>query len=376
MPPKALERDLLIRMLRDPGSARSWTPSQFDLLLRQARAADMLGRLAVVVQAHGLTPHLPPGLADHLAGTRRLMRSHDAQVRRELAHIARALHGLDMPVLLLKGAAYVAAGLPAAHGRFFSDVDILVPQSRLAEVEGELLRHGWVGTHTSVYDQRYYRQWMHELPPMVHIRRQSAIDVHHAISPRTARWQADVVQLWAHARDVQAPDSDSANQRYKVLAPVDMVLHSMLHLLLNEELSHGLRDLADIDQLLRHFGADPQFWARLVARADELGLRRALFHGLRCAADLLATPVPAGTQSAVAGWGPGTFVGAVMQAAWRRALCTPHASTADVWTRLARFLLYVRATAMRMPPMLLIRHLTIKALGLGKDPKDKVERLA
>jgi hypothetical protein len=25
---------------------------------------------------------------------------------------------------------------------------------------------GWAATHHDAYDQRYYRQWMHELPPM------------------------------------------------------------------------------------------------------------------------------------------------------------------------------------------------------------------
>ncbi len=358
---QAQDRDLVIQMLRDPGCLRSWSPRQLDLLMRQAQAADLLGRLAALVEAHGLTPVLPPGMADHLQGTRRLMRSHTAQVQRELGHIRQALHKLRMPVLLLKGAAYVAAGLPAAQGRFFSDVDILVPKARLSDVEAELFRHGWVGTKQSAYDQRYYREWMHELPPMVHIRRQSAIDVHHAISPETARWRADVSQLWAHA---QALPDDSG---FSVLAPVDMVLHSMVHLFLNEELSHGLRDLADIDQLLRHFSAQPAFWARLVARGEALGLQRALFYGLRCTSHILGTPVPADTLSAVAAWGPGPLVGVLMQAAWRRLLCAPHATTADFWTPLARFALYVRATAMRMPPLLLARHLTIKALGLGKS---------
>jgi hypothetical protein len=361
----------VIQMLRDPGCLRSWSPRQFDLLVRQAQAADLLGRLAVLVEAHGLTPHLPPGLADHLQGTRRLMRSHTAQVQRELGHIARALGRLNMPVMLLKGAAYVAAGLPPAQGRFFSDVDILVPKARLGHVEAELLRHGWIGTHQSAYDQRYYREWMHELPPMVHIRRQAAIDVHHAISPETARWRADVAKLWAEVRELPDGDSRWGGQRYVVLAPVDMVLHSMVHLFLNEELSHGLRDLADIDQLLRHFGAETAFWDRLVARAGELGLQRAVFYGLGCASDILATPVPASTLAAVAGWGPGRWLGGLMQAAWRRVLCTPHPSTADVWTPLARFALYVRATALRMPPLLLARHLTIKALGLGQRPAEE-----
>jgi hypothetical protein len=155
-----------------------------------------------------------------------------------------------------------------------------------------------------------------------------------------------------------------------------MVLHSMVHLFLNEELSHGLRDLADIDQLLRHFAEGPGFWAELVARAEQLGLQRALFHGLRCASDILATPVPAQTLLRIAAWGPGPLAGALMQAAWRRLLCAPHPTTADFWTPLARFALYVRATALRMPPLLLARHLTIKALGLGKSSAGKAQQPA
>ena len=45
-------------------------------------------------------------------------------------------------------------------------------------------------THHSAYDQRYYREWMHELPPLLHVRRQTALDVHHAIAPETARGSA------------------------------------------------------------------------------------------------------------------------------------------------------------------------------------------
>ena len=45
---------------------------------------------------------------------------------------------------------------------------------------------GWATTHHDPYDQRYYRRWMHELPPMLHIRRMTLLDVHHAIVPATA----------------------------------------------------------------------------------------------------------------------------------------------------------------------------------------------
>jgi 3-hydroxyacyl-CoA dehydrogenase len=56
-----------------------------------------------------------------------------------------------------------------------------------------------------------------------------------------------------------------------------MVLHSATHLFFEGELRHGLRDLVDLDDLVRHFAAqDASFWQRLVARAFEMDLARPL----------------------------------------------------------------------------------------------------
>ncbi|WP_311964411.1 nucleotidyltransferase family protein, partial [Acinetobacter baumannii] len=91
------------------------------------------------------------------------------------------------------------AGLDAGRGRLFSDVDILVPKPRLDEVEAALMLHGWASTHLDPYDQRYYREWMHEIPPKVHVRRGISIDVHHAIMPETAADRPDPDLLRAAA---------------------------------------------------------------------------------------------------------------------------------------------------------------------------------
>ena len=52
---------------------------------------------------------------------------------------------------------------------------------------------------------------------------------------------------------------------------------------------------------------------------------------------------------------------------WARALRPLHADATDTWTPAALFALYVRAHWLRMPPLLLARHLTIKALKLHED---------
>jgi len=146
-----------------------------------------------------------------------------------------------------------------------------------------------------------------------------------------------------------------------VLAPADMVLHSMTHLFHNEELSHGLRDLSDLDLLLRHFATAAGFWPALTARARELDLARPLYYGLRHVHRLLGTPVPAEALTAIAADGPRWPLNRGMDVLWNRALRPAHASAADRWTAPSLWLLYVRAHWLRMPPPLLARHLAIKA---------------
>ncbi|MEO6409143.1 MAG: nucleotidyltransferase family protein, partial [Burkholderiaceae bacterium] len=155
-----------------------------------------------------------------------------------------------------------------------------------------------------------------------------------------------------------------------VLAPPDMVLHSMTHLFHNEELSHGLRDLSDLDRLLRHFATATAFWDDLVARADELDLARPLYYGLRHTQAILGTPVPAETFVMASRAAPGWPLGNLMEGLWSRALRSPHSLAADRLTPATLFMLYLRAHWLRMPPLLLLRHLGIKALRRGEtDPQ-------
>ena len=55
----------------------------------------------------------------------------------------RALAPLGVPVILMKGTAFHAAGLDASIGRSVGDLDILVPRERLGAVEAALLEAGW-----------------------------------------------------------------------------------------------------------------------------------------------------------------------------------------------------------------------------------------
>lgn len=351
----------LLQVLRAPESMAALGLADWDLLLRQAERAEMSATLLALAEEHGLLERLPAPVREQFAWLPPMMRRHRQGLSWEVGELARLLEPLGVPLLLLKGAAYALAGLPPARGRLFSDIDILVPRERLGEVEAALMLEGWVTSNPDPYDQRYYREWMHELPPMQHARRQTVLDVHHAILPRTAAARPDSAKLWRAALPVPG------QPRLRTLAPVDMVLHSAVHLFYEGEFHHGLRGLYDLHRLFAHFGASEDFWDALPRRARELELGRPLFYALRYGRRLLGTPVPQRVVEAMAPAAPAAPLLALMDGLFQRALGPQHPSCDDWLSPIARFFLYIRGNWLRMPPLLLARHLTRKAFVSKKQ---------
>ncbi len=350
-----IQNYLILQALREPEALITLSLTDWDLLIRQARRANLLARICISLDERGLLEQIPPKPREHLEWSRVISEKHIQAVHWEVTQIRNALAKIGMPIILLKGAAYVMAKLPSAKGRLFSDIDIIVPKGSLNAVEAALMLHGWAATHHDAYDQRYYRTWMHELPPMQHIKRMTVIDVHHAILPETAALRPDSAKLLATAQLLDGYDD------LKVFAPVDMVLHSAVHLFYNDQLDQGLRDLVDIDSLLRHFNKLPAFWSNLAVRARELELSRPLFYALRYAVHFLKTPIPLGMIEAAQSGRPNPLTLIFTDQLFERALMPAHKSCSDWLTGTARQILYVRATWLRMPSLLLARHLFHKA---------------
>lgn len=346
---------LIVQALRRPEEMIALSLAEWDLLLRQARQAYLLARLYALLDERGLIDQVPAKPREHLAWSHAIAERHTQAVHWEVTLIRKALEKVGVPIILLKGAAYVMAELPAAQGRLFSDVDIMVPKSSINAAEAALMLHGWAASHHDAYDQRYYRNWMHEIPPMQHMKRLTVIDVHHAILPETAYVHPDPVKLRAAARNLEGHD------HLQVLAPVDMVLHSATHLFHEGEWDHGLRDLVDLDSLLRHFSNLLEFWPELVERAKELELTRPLYYALRYSTQILQTPIPAEVIREAEIGRPSRLVRLFMDSLFSRALMPIHPSCTDGFSNTARRMLYIRANWLRMPPLMLARHLFHKA---------------
>jgi hypothetical protein len=347
--------DLLSRIWANPAQPPDLSPWQWESLLGQARQAGLLGRLAQHHVDHGWLPAVPERPRRHLEGALRLVERLHHELRWEVECVRRALAHLACPVVLLKGAAYFVADLPPRRGRLFSDIDIMVERSRLPDVERGLFRAGWIVEERDAYNERYYRDWMHEIPPMRHVQRGTVIDVHHTITPPTSRFRVDGTKLLERIEAIGDTGS------LFVLAPVDMVLHSAVHLFQEGDFHRGLRDLLDLNDLMFHFSRSAAFWPALFTRAADIGLGEPLFHALQHTFRLFGTRPPTGSTDAETairtGWVSRTTVSPLLGLALR----PDHPSCNEPFSRLARWLLYARSHYLRMPPHLVVPHLLRKA---------------
>jgi Uncharacterised nucleotidyltransferase len=226
----------------------------------------------------------------------------------------------------------------------------------------------------NAYDDAYYRDHMHELPPMIHKERDRMIDVHHTILPLTARPKPDATAMLADAvplplaggvrggqSEVSGCQSDprksdpppappaSGTRDLFVFSPVDMVIHCAAHLFADGDLTGGLRNLWDFHCLVGEFSEqDENFWPTLQARAQMHELWGAVHLAARLARELYGSDIPPGWQI----WGNAD------QFFIRRLLAR------DEWGRgkakFTRLAFYIRSHWLRMPPVMLARHLWTK----------------
>lgn len=341
---------LIISLLRNPALAETLSLAQWDLLIRQARRAGLLARLGFFLQKQDI--NIPAKPANHFISAQVYAEQFLISLQWEIGLIKKALKKFDIKPVFLKGSSYVIANNRAALGRVFTDVDILVARDELDLAEQALSSEGWMPSTTlDAYDQKYYREWMHEIPPLQNYQRGTAIDVHHNILPLTCRHCPDSKKLLKNKVDFNGD---------WLLSDIDRVIHSAVHLFHEGEFDMGLRDLSDLDLLLNEFSTEDNFWQNLLARADELKQNIPLYYALRYTQKILQTPVPEEVLAASVKQSPGKIKQQLMDALFFRALMPDHESCNDSLTGLARWLLFVRSHWLKMPFYLLVMHLTRK----------------
>ncbi len=332
-----MKRDamLLVDALRNPAGTSVLDAEGWTALLAMARAEQLIGTFAR--QLSGLAV---PAAVRRILEEARINAEYQRRCALWEADCARrALADYPGRVVLMKGTAYAAAGLKASEGRHIGDLDIMVACADLPQVEAMLLTAGWEWVKEDAYDDAYYRDHMHELPPLIHKERDRMIDVHHTILPLTAGPRPDA--------EVMLADAVELDNGLHMFNPTDMVIHSAAHLFADGELDGGLRNLWDIHCLLTEF-ADANFWQALKFRARQHQLWPAIRRAARLTHQLYGTEIPQEWQS----WH--------RQDKWYVLRLTARDNWGRGTRKFIRLIFYMRSHWLRMPPLMLAQHLWVK----------------
>ena len=342
----------LIASLREPSVTQGWSAAQWTDVLSLARRELMLGHLAASIEAENI--FVPDRVNANLIDALREV-CHSAQRNKlEAERLRDLLAPLQCPVIVLKGSAYTMGGIQAGKGRLSGDLDILVPRDQLDRVETRLIEGDWVMQKTDPYDLHYYRNWMHELPPMQHSERGNTLDMHHTIMPLTARLRPNAAALIAEAVPL-------ADTRLLQLCPADQVLHSAVHLFHDGDMTGGLRNLHDVHRLLLDYGHAPDFWETLKLRTQIHGLGRPLFYALRyCISYFRTATLTADRLRNFSSYAPARPIVLLMDRLIEIRFATVNAGPHTVSVRFAILLFYIRSHWIKMPPRLLLQHLWTK----------------
>lgn len=293
------------RALEDPAVVTRWTLAQWDQFYPLATHIEQISRLAQGGQRRQLWARLPQVVVRRLQYELTENEFSRAVFGNELRHLQNDLDRFSGRVVLLKGAAYMAADLPWAAGRRTRDIDLLVRESQLEEAEALLATRGYDESDSTKFtpqDKAYFRRWLHELPPRRHYYRGVEIDLHFRLLPK-----CDPCSFCTDAmleRALQIHDS-----RFFILDPVDLVIHAAINLGRTGEFQRAYRDLWDIRCMIQapyhsDCTSDPGQtfdWQELQQRTSQLKLQRTVGAILKLAEQLVGLQIPEGFEEELLG---------------------------------------------------------------------------
>jgi len=350
------KQNLLLQILKTPPLMTALDIKGWNQVLFEAHMLKLRARLVYDAEVNGLWSALPDKVQQILTNAKIETAARQRKIMWEMNRVSRALNDFKDKVILVKGAAYLTRNLKCAGGRDSVDLDILVSRKNLDIVENHLLLAGYVSQVLDDYDQQYYREWAHELPPLVHPSRLVEVDVHHTILQVTNRLSPDI--------DLMINASQPLEGHFHTLCDEDMLLHSIVHQFVDGTLKSSLRNLLEQHDMMMEFGVKPEFWTKFMDRAEALRLGRPVFYSLRYCAHFLDTPIPDAVMVRAKKNAPGRAVQKLMDLLIFRTMVPFGAANGRRRSKLTDFLstngLYIRSHWLRMPPMMLIAHLSRK----------------
>ncbi|MBL4632095.1 MAG: nucleotidyltransferase family protein [Paraglaciecola sp.] len=345
-----LSADDVCQALTDPVSTLVLTAKQWQQLVLILRHQQLLACYSLAFKHAGIFDKIPAQTQRHFLNADVLAENHKRQVLFEASELQRELADKQQYLIFLKGAGYTLSGAPVGNARIYNDIDILADKASIDGIEKRLCLTGWLSEELTEHDEKYYRKWAHEIPPLRHGKRGTIVDVHHNIVPIISGRHLDAAKF--------ASNSVTTEKGMQILSFSAMTLHSLIHLFFNEEVKKGYRDIIDIHTLMTT-NNNKAFWLDLIALAKETDFTLELFLACRYTQKILQTEIPDFVQDEISQFCPWNI--AFLDFMYIKALKPNHPICSPRFFAIAEFMILVRGHFQKMPLHILTYHLLSKA---------------
>ena len=257
---KKLQHHAISAVLLEPKRGLRFDLDTWQSVILVLREEKLLATLYHLALETAVFEHYPEFAQRHLYSASIYASRQSKQIFYEALLLQELLEKNGVTPIFLKGANYTLRSSRNSQGRICSDIDVLVKVEELDSCESLLLSQNWHSEKLTQYDEQYYRQWTHEIPPLIHPFRGTVLDVHHnlylPISGRSPK-----IELFINELEFTADN-------FAVLKIPQTVMHSIIHLFMNENFSSGMRDLFDIYRLIEEH-SDESFWKDITVLARQ-----------------------------------------------------------------------------------------------------------
>lgn len=343
----------ILNLLKQPDTGIHFSVSDWQDAIRILREAKLMASLFHRAENSGCIQHYSAYAIKHLKSAATYAKRQQQQVRFECEEIKSMLSEENIEPVFLKGAGYTLRKSRNSQGRVYSDIDILVEKSQLQAAEKIFKTHLWRSEPVSDYDDNYYRNWAHEVPPLYHLFRGTVVDLHHNLYLPVSGRSPDI--------DLFLSRTMITDSGCRVFSPAASFLHSVIHLFTNEDSSSGMRDLWDLYLLLSEY-ADDTFWSDLLFLAKESEFIPELLYCLDCLEYYFGECISNEEVETFRQQNqPGAAGHFLSKSIFPLALVAEHPLLMSVRHRLAKHIIYMRGHWIKMPPLVLFKHLTVKA---------------
>ncbi|WP_051275645.1 nucleotidyltransferase family protein [Aestuariibacter salexigens] len=342
--------------LKKPTECHALSLEEWAKLILVLRETKLLASFGFRAEHQGCFSSFPKYAQKHIKSAMVYADRQKQQIKYEAIKLEETFGAQSIPFCLMKGAAYVVKNERCSEGRLVSDIDVLVRKEDLIASERALKLAMWQTKKLDDYDEKYYREWAHELPPFFHPLRGTVLDVHHNLFMAISDKAPNIDEFLEH--------SEKVSENGSVFNSPEMIMHSCIHLFANEDMCSASRDLFDLFLLTNEL--DEKQWLRLIELANITGFTLELYCLLTCLVKYFDVELVGAAFYFVSECKHKNRY-RFWSVVYARAVLPIHPLVTKPADDVARFVVFCRGHLLKMPLSLLIKHLAVKSyVGLYK----------